>query len=144
MTNRVLGLDVGDRYIGIAVSDPLGVTAQGYRTWKRKSRDEDLEFFADVAEQFNVELMVAGKPLNMDGTESAQTRKTVNFCQFLKKRLGIPVIYIDERLTSRASEAVLIQGNTRREHRKDYIDTLAAQMILQVYLDSDDKEKFKK
>ena len=143
MTNRILGLDVGDRYIGIAVSDPLGMTAQGYRTWKRKSRDEDLEFFADVAEQFNVELMVAGKPLNMDGSESAQTRKTVNFCQFLKKRLGIPVIYIDERLTSKASEAVLIQGGTRREHRKDYIDTLAAQMILQVYLDSDDKEKFK-
>ncbi len=142
MTNRVLGLDVGDRYIGIAVSDPLGVTAQGYRTWKRKSRDEDLAFFTDVAEQFNVELIVAGKPLNMDGSESSQTRKTINFCQFLKKRLGIPVIYIDERLTSKASEAVLIEGKTRRENRKDYIDTLAAQMILQIYLDSSDKEQF--
>lgn len=142
MTNRVLGLDVGDRYIGIAVSDPLGVTTQGYRTWKRKSRDEDLAFFTDVAEQFNVELIVAGKPLNMDGSESSQTRKTINFCQFLKKRLGIPVIYIDERLTSKASEAVLIEGKTRRENRKDYIDTLAAQMILQIYLDSSDKEQF--
>lgn len=72
----------------------------------------------------------------MEGNETAQARKTRNFCQFLKKRLNLEVVYIDERLTSKASERVLIEGGVRREKRKEYIDTLAAQMILQVYLDS--------
>ena len=72
----------------------------------------------------------------MEGNETAQASKTRNFCQFLKKRLNLEVVYIDERLTSKASERVLIEGGVRREKRKEYIDTLAAQMILQVYLDS--------
>ena len=129
-TERLLGLDVGDKYIGIAVSDPLGITAQGYRTWKRGTRDDDL------VEQFNVTTLVSGLPKDMEGNETAQARKTRNFCQFLKKRLNLEVVYIDERLTSKASERVLIEGGVRREKRKEYIDTLAAQMILQVYLDS--------
>lgn len=135
-TERLLGLDVGDKYIGIAVSDPLGITAQGYRTWKRGTRDDDLAFFTDVVEQFNVTTLVSGLPKDMEGNETTQARKTRNFCQFLKKRLNLEVVYIDERLTSKASERVLIEGGVRREKRKEYIDTLAAQMILQVYLDS--------
>ncbi len=132
---RILGIDVGDKRIGVAVTDPLQITAQGVMTLKRKTRDDDLEAFRDLIAKYEIKKVVAGLPLNMDGSESAQTRKTVNFCQFIKKRLAIEIIYIDERLTSAWSEKVLIEGNVSRENRKDYIDMLAAQIILQSYMD---------
>ncbi len=132
---RILGIDVGDKRIGVAVTDPLQITAQGVMTLKRKTRDDDLEAFRDLIAKYEIKKVVAGLPLNMDGSESAQTRKTINFCQFIKKRLKIEIIYIDERLTSSWSEKVLIEGNVSRENRKDYIDMLAAQMILQSYMD---------
>ncbi|MEA4806805.1 MULTISPECIES: Holliday junction resolvase RuvX [Acetobacterium] len=132
---RILGIDVGDKRIGVAVTDPLQITAQGVMTLKRKTRDDDLEAFRDLIARYEIKKVVAGLPLNMDGSESAQTRKTINFCQFIKKRLKIEIIYIDERLTSSWSEKVLIEGNVSRENRKDYIDMLAAQMILQSYMD---------
>ncbi|MDD3306200.1 MAG: Holliday junction resolvase RuvX [Acetobacterium sp.] len=132
---RILGIDVGDKRIGVAVTDPLQITAQGVMTLKRKTRDDDLEAFQDLIAKYEIKKVVAGLPLNMDGSESAQTRKTVNFCQFIKKRLDIEIIYIDERLTSSWSEKVLIEGNVSRENRKDYIDMLAAQIILQSYMD---------
>ena len=131
----VLGIDVGDKRIGVAVTDPLQITAQGVMTLKRKTRDDDLEAFRDLIAKYEIKKVVAGLPLNMDGSESAQTRKTVNFCQFIKKRLDVEIIYIDERLTSSWSEKVLIEGNVSRENRKDYIDMLAAQIILQSYMD---------
>ena len=132
---RILGIDVGDKRIGVAVTDPLQITAQGVMTLKRKTRDDDLEAFRDLIAKYEIKKVVAGLPLNMDGSESAQTRKTVNFCQFIKKRLDVEIIYIDERLTSSWSEKVLIEGNVSRENRKDYIDMLAAQIILQSYMD---------
>ena len=132
---RILGIDVGDKRIGVAVTDPLQITAQGVMTLKRKTRDDDLEAFRDLIAKYEIKKVVAGLPLNMDGSESAQTRKTVNFCQFIKKRLGVEIIYIHERLTSSWSEKVLIEGNVSRENRKDYIDMLAAQIILQPYMD---------
>ena len=132
---RILGIDVGDKRIGVAVTDPLQITAQGVMTLKRKTRDDDLEAFRDLIANYEIKKVVAGLPLNMDGSESAQTRKTVNFCQFIKKRLDVEIIYIDERLTSSWSEKVLIEGNVSRENRKDYIDMLAAQIILQSYMD---------
>lgn len=132
---RILGIDVGDKRIGVAVTDPLQITAQGVMTLKRKTREDDLEAFRELIAKYEIKKVVAGLPLNMDGSESAQTRKTVNFCQFIKKRLKIEIIYIDERLTSSWSEKVLIEGNVSRENRKDYIDMLAAQIILQSYMD---------
>ncbi|PKM59243.1 RuvX/YqgF family protein [Acetobacterium sp.] len=132
---RILGIDVGDKRIGVAVTDPLQITAQGVMTLKRKTRDDDLEAFRELIAKYEIKKVVAGLPLNMNGSESAQTRKTVNFCQFIKKRLDIEIIYIDERLTSSWSEKVLIEGNVSRENRKDYIDMLAAQIILQSYMD---------
>lgn len=132
---RILGIDVGDKRIGVAVTDPLQITAQGVMTLKRKTRDDDLAAFAELIAKYEIKKVVAGLPLNMDGSESAQTRKTVNFCQFIKKRLNIEIIYIDERLTSAWSEKVLIEGNVSRENRKDYIDMLAAQIILQSHMD---------
>lgn len=132
---RILGIDVGDKRIGVAVTDPLQITAQGVMTLKRKTRDDDLQAFRELIEKYEIKKIVSGLPLNMNGSESAQTRKTVNFCQFIKKRLDIEIIYIDERLTSAWSEKILIEGNVSRENRKDYIDMLAAQMILQSYMD---------
>lgn len=133
--NKILGLDIGDKYIGIAVSDALGITAQGYRTYKKGSREDDLRFFSDVVTQFNVKTIVSGLPKDMEGRETAQARKTRNYCGFLANRFDLDVVYIDERLTTKASERVLIQGGVRRENRKKHIDTLAAQLILQTYLD---------
>ena len=115
---RILGIDVGDKRIGVAVTDPLQITAQGVMTLKRKTRDDDLEAFRDLIAKYEIKKVVAGLPLNMDGSESAQTRKTVNFCQFIKKRLDVEIIYIDERLTSSWSEKVLIEGNVSREARR--------------------------
>ncbi|MGV8905327.1 MAG: Holliday junction resolvase RuvX [Acetobacterium sp.] len=136
---RILGIDVGDKRIGVAVTDPLQITAQGVMTLRRKTRDDDLEAFQELIDKYDLKKIVAGLPMNMDGTESAQTRKTVNFCQFIKKRLNIEIIYVDERLTSSWSEKILIEGNVSRKKRKEYIDTLAAQMILQSYMDRANK-----
>jgi len=134
---KILGLDVGDRYIGVAVSDSLRLTAQGYRTYKKGTREDDLAYFKELVEQFNVKLVVAGLPKDLSGEETAQARKTINYCNFLKKRLNVEVVYIDERLTSKASNDILIQGRVRRRDRKKYIDTLSAQLILQIYLDQE-------
>ena len=132
---RILGIDVGDKRIGVAVTDPLQITAQGVMTVKRKTPDDDLDAFRQLIENYEIKRIVAGLPVNMDGSESAQTRKTVNFCQFIKKRLDVEIIYMDERLTSSWSEKILIEGNVSRQNRKEYIDMLAAQMILQSYMD---------
>ncbi|WKY43852.1 Holliday junction resolvase RuvX [Eubacteriaceae bacterium ES2] len=132
---RILGIDVGDKRIGIAVTDPLHITAQGVMTLKRKSREDDLRAFKELIEHYEIKTIVAGLPVSMDGSESAQTRKTINFCQFIKKRLGIEIVYEDERLTSVASEEILIAGKVSRQDRKKYIDTLAAQLILQAYME---------
>ena len=134
--NKLLGLDIGDKYIGIAVSDTLGITAQGYRTYKKGTREDDLRFFGDVITQFNVKTIVAGLPKDMQGRETAQARKTRNYCGFLSNRFDVDVVYIDERLTSKASEDTLIAGGVRRENRKKYVDKQAAVLILQSYLDS--------
>lgn len=136
---RILGIDVGDKRIGIAVTDPLQITAQGVMTLKRKTREDDLEAFRELIKKYELKKIVAGLPMNMDGSESAQTRKTINFCQFIKKQLKVKIVYIDERLTSSWSEKILIEGNVSRKNRKEYIDTLAAQMILQSYMDREDK-----
>jgi putative Holliday junction resolvase len=132
---RILGIDVGDKRIGIAVTDPLYITAQGVMTLKRKSREDDLLAFKKLLEEYEIKTIVAGLPVSMDGSESAQTRKTINFCQFIKKRLGVEIIYEDERLTSVASEEILIAGKVSRQDRKKYVDTMAAQLILQAYME---------
>lgn len=139
---RLLGLDIGDRYIGIAVSDPLGLTAQPYRTYKRGTREDDIDFFRDIVDQYNVKTIVCGLPLNLDDTESAQTRKTKNYAGFLKNALGLENIeFVDERLTSREADEILDIGQVKRVNRKKNIDTIAAQLILQEYMDNLNKDE---
>ena len=136
MKDRILGLDVGDKYIGIAVSDLLGITAQGVSTLKRKKLDEDLEQLKNIVKEYDVRQIVIGLPKNMDGSIGLQGNKVMNFGNYLKKRLDCKIIFWDERLTTKIAENILIEGNVRREKRKSFIDKIAAQSILQNYMDS--------
>ena len=133
---RTLGLDVGDRTIGVAVSDPFGWTAQGVKTIRRKSKKEDFQELEDLMKEYNIKKIVVGLPKNMNGTLGPQGEKTKAFGEKLKKKYGLPVILWDERLSTRAAERTLIEGDVSRRKRKGIIDKMAAIHILQGYLDS--------
>lgn len=133
---RILGLDVGDKTIGVAVSDLLGLTAQGITTIKRVSLDRDLERLLEIIEEYDVELVVIGMPKNMNGTIGTQGKKVEDFANFLKKRIKPAITFWDERLTTLAAERTLIEADVSRKKRKLVIDKLAAVYILQNYLDS--------
>jgi putative holliday junction resolvase len=131
---RVIGLDVGDKTFGVAVSDELGVTAQGVTTRKRTSLAADLEFLRQLIAQYKATAIVVGLPKNMDGSLGSQAQKTLAFIKHLRQGCVIPVVTWDERLTTREAERVLIEANTSRQRRKQVRDRLAAQLILQSYL----------
>ena len=133
---RILGLDVGDRTIGVAVCDPLGLTAQGITTVKRKSEVLDIEEIAKICREYNVESIVSGLPKNMNGTIGPQGEKVQHFCEKLKETLGLEVKMWDERLTSVAANRAMLEGDLSRAKRKKIIDKIAATFILQGYLDS--------
>ena len=135
---RILGLDYGSRTCGVAVSDPLGLTAQGLETIVRKEENKlrrTLARIQELCEQYGVEVIVLGLPLNMNDTISPRAEKTLLFAEQLKRRTGLPVVLQDERLTTVEAEQTLIEAGVRREHRKQYVDKLAAVLILQGYLD---------
>lgn len=136
MMERILALDVGDKYIGVAVSDPLGYTAQGVCTLKRKTIFLDLEEINKLILDYDAKKIIVGLPKNMDGSIGKQGNKALNFGNYLNKRLPCEIIFWDERLTTKMAESILIEANVRREKRKDIIDKLAAQNILQGYIDS--------
>ena len=132
---RLLGLDIGNKTIGVSVSDPLGITAQGVTTIKRASKVEDVEALKALIDKYDVEKLIVGLPKNMNNTLGFQAKRTMNYADYLKEALDMEVIYVDERLTTSGAEAVLMQGGVRRENRKKYVDKLAAVLILQTYLD---------
>ncbi|MHB1846735.1 MAG: Holliday junction resolvase RuvX [Deltaproteobacteria bacterium] len=133
---RALGLDLGDRRIGLAVSDPLGLTAQGVGTLVRVSERKDLDALAAVALEREAMRLVLGLPRNMDGSEGPRAQKTRAFAEKLKERLSLPLFFWDERLSTAEAERVLIAADVSRRRRKEVIDTLAAQIILQGWLDA--------
>lgn len=133
---RLLGLDVGDNTIGVAVSDPLGFTAQGIKTIRRSDIEKDLKELAMICHEYEVEKIIAGLPKNMNGTVGPQGNKVLEFIAVAEQTLGLPVETWDERLSTVAAERVLIQGDVRRKKRKKVIDKMAAVFILQNYLDS--------
>ena len=133
---RVMGLDVGDKNIGIAVSDALLMTAQGRSTLRRTAWEADVAHLRKVVEENEVDRIVVGKPLHMDGRESPQSQKIAIFATKLSEILGIPVIFWDERLTSFAAEQHLEEMGLNWRDRKKHVDRIAAMMILQNYLDS--------
>ena len=132
---RIMGLDVGDKTIGVAISDPLLITAQGLKTIRRKSIKKDIEEIKAIIEEYNISKIVIGFPKNMNNTIGPQGEKVLDFVEKLKRRVDVEIILEDERLSTVSAERLLIEGDVRREKRKKVIDTVAATYILQVYLD---------
>ena len=135
LDGRIMGLDVGDKTIGVSVSDLMGLTAQGVKTIKRIGKKKDIEALKEIIKEREVNKIVSGLPKNMNGTLGPQGEKVMKFCQLVEEEPGIKVEYWDERLSTVAAERTLIQGNVRRENRKSVIDMVAAVIILQGYLD---------
>jgi len=138
---RYLGLDIGDKTIGVAVSDPLFISAQGLTTIERIGQRKDCDKVIEFIDQYEVEVVVAGLPLSLDGTDSVQTQKVRDFVTLLSnkllstKRNHVKVEFYDERFTTVMAEDVLMAAGVRRENRKQYVDKMAAQIILQGYMD---------
>jgi len=132
---RTMGLDMGTRTIGVAISDELGITAQGLKTLKRKSMEEDLKGIATMIHQFEIDKIVVGLPKNMDGTLGKQAEMVFQWVKDLKDKIHIPVVTWDERLSTVGASKVLLEADLSRKKRKKVIDKLAAVLILQGYLD---------
>lgn len=132
---KALGLDVGDSKIGVAVSDGLGCTAQGITTFRRQSLQQDLHYIRKLIRENEVGEVVVGLPLKMNGRYSSQTDKIVSFYRFLKQHLRVPVCTWDERLTTVQAVKILEKSRVRRKKRASLVDTVAAALILQGYLD---------
>lgn len=132
---RILGLDIGDKRIGLAITDELGMTAQPIGKIDRSQTNADFERIIEVAKEYDAASIVAGLPKRLDGSYSPQTEKVEVFIAKLKGQTDIPVHTWDERLTTKSAEATLIQGNVRRKARRKVIDSMAAQIMLQHYLD---------
>jgi putative Holliday junction resolvase len=136
---RTMGLDIGSQTIGVAVSDELGITAQGLKTLKRKSMEEDLKEIQMIVRQFEIGEIVVGLPKNMDGTIGKQAEIVLNWVKILMDRVNIPVVSWDERLSTVGASKVLLEADLSRKKRKKVIDKLAAVLILQGYLDQNRK-----
>lgn len=133
---RIMGLDVGDRTIGIAVSDAMGWTAQGVEVIRRTVLEKDLFRLKELVKTREVSSFVVGLPKNMNGTVGPQGEKVLEFVEVLKDTFGLPVVLWDERLTTVAAQKTLIAADVSRAKRKLVVDKMAAALILQGYLDS--------
>ena len=132
---RYIGLDVGDRTIGVAISDPFLLTAQSLMTIKRKSKIEDIEIINGIIKEKEVSKIIVGLPKNMNNTIGPQAKKVKTFVKELRKHTDLDIEYVDERLTTVSATRVLIEQNVSRKKRKDVIDSVATTYILQTYLD---------
>jgi putative Holliday junction resolvase len=133
---RILALDLGKKRIGLALSDELGITAQGLDTLEREGRRDDIETLRRLAVEKNVKLILIGDPLHMSGEQSRQSAYTREFAKELEYKTGIPIEFRDERWTSREAERTLRGSGIAHEERKPAIDRLSAVILLQSYLDS--------
>lgn len=133
---RILGLDIGDRTIGVAVSDPLGYTAQGITTIRRTSEKSDIDELKRLCNEYNVDTIVSGLPKNMNGTLGPQSEKVLEFCDKIKEIIDVPIKMWDERLTTVAAQRAMLEADMSRNKRKKIVDKIAATYILQGYLDS--------
>lgn len=136
---RIMGLDFGSKTVGVAVSDPLGITAQGIETIARKEENKLRQTYARIEElvkEYEIETIVLGYPKNMNNSIGERAEKTEEFKENLERRTGIAVVLWDERLTTIAANRTLMESGVRRENRKEVIDKVAASLILQGYLDS--------
>lgn len=136
---RIMGLDYGSKTVGVAMSDPLGITAQAVETIWRKEENKLRKTCAHIEElirEYEVERIVLGLPKHMNNDIGERAKKALEFGEMLRRRTGLEVVMWDERLTTVEAERILIENKVRRENRKQYIDKIAAVFILQGYLDS--------
>lgn len=141
---RIMGLDFGAKTVGVAVSDPLLVTAQGIEIIRRKDENKLRQTLARIEElilEYQVEEIVLGLPKNMNDTLGARVELTNEFREKLERRTGLPVHMWDERLTTVAADKAMMEAGIRRENRKEYVDKIAAVFILQGYLDLQSRKK---
>ena len=137
---RYVAFDIGDKRIGIAISDPFNTYALPSGTYFRKTFKDDIAGLARIASEKGATVIVCGLPVNFDGTPALQTEKTLRFIGELKKNVNIPVVCEDERFTTRMAHETLISEGMRREKRKNYVDALAAANILDGFLANKNKE----
>lgn len=130
-----MGLDVGDKTIGVAISDPLLITAQSLQTIKRENYKKDIDTLIDIINKYNIKKIVVGIPKNMNNTIGPQGEKVLNFVEKLKNKVNLDIVLEDERLTTVQAEKLLIKSDVKRKNRKKIIDKVAATYILQSYLD---------
>lgn len=133
-----MGLDFGSKTVGVAISDPLGLTAQGIEIIRRTSENKlrrTLARIEELAGEYKVTRIVLGYPKNMNNTVGERAEKSLAFKEMLERRTGLPVVMWDERLTTVAANRTLMESGVRREERKEYVDMIAAVYILQGYLD---------
>ena len=136
---RIMGLDFGSKTVGVAVSDPLFITAQGVEIVRRKDENKLRQTLARIEElivEYEVSEIVLGLPKNMNATEGERVEKTKDFAEKLERRTGLPVHFWDERLTTVAADRAMIEAGVRREERKEHVDMIAAVLILQGYMES--------
>mgnify|MGYP001152218094 FL=1 len=136
---RIMGLDYGTKTVGVAVSDPLGITAQAVETVTRKDENKLRKTCARIEElvaEYEVEKIVLGLPKHMNNDIGDRAEKSMQFGEMMKRRTGIEIVMWDERLTTVEAERTLMESGVRRENRKQYVDQIAAVFILQGYLDS--------
>lgn len=140
---KYIAFDIGDKRIGIAVSDPFGEFALPLETYNRKNFNKDLEYLAKIASDRYSDVIVCGLPLNFDGSESEQTKKTLSFVEELKKKTSIKIVMQDERFTTMEARRVLLEADMRRADRKSVIDKIAASYILETYMNKVKNQKEK-
>ena len=135
---RIMGLDYGSKTVGVAVSDALGLTAQGIEIVRRKSEHklrQTLARIEEIAKEYSVEKIVLGFPKHMNNDIGERAEKSLEFKEMLERRTGLPVVMWDERLTTVEADRTMMETGIRRENRKEYVDMIAAVFILQGYLD---------
>lgn len=139
---RVMGLDYGSKTVGVALSDPLLLTAQGLEIIRREREDKLRQTLARldaIRMEYGVDRIVLGYPKNMNNTEGVRCEKTMAFKEMLEKRTGLPVLLWDERLSTVEAERTMIESGIRRENRREHVDKLAAAFILQSFLDKENR-----
>lgn len=135
MAKKMLGIDYGEARTGLAVSDALGLLANGIGNIEERDINRLINKIAEKVKEYSIELMVIGYPVNMNGTLGPKAEKVAKLSERLKEKTGIPIVLFDERCTTMAAHKILSETNTRGKKRKGVVDTLSAQIILQNYMD---------
>ena len=136
LQHRKMGIDYGDVRIGIALTDALCIISSPFEVYKNKGEDDAINHIIELIKEYNVDGIAMGLPVNMDGTEGERALIHRAFGEKLEKQSGVKVTFVDERLTSAEAEEILISSGVRREKRKELIDKISAQIILQTYIDN--------